>query len=120
MNNTVKFYGLWVLKVLAAVAFLMAGFAKLTSAEMMVTVFDGVGIGQWFRYVTGAIEVVGAVVLFLPRKAAYGAGILALTMIGAIFTHLALIGGSPVPALVLLVLTATITWAHKDQLKVNI
>lgn len=117
MNSTVKKYGLWALKTLAALAFLAAGFAKLSGAEMMVATFDGVGVGQWFRYVTGLIEVVGAIALFVPGKAAFGAVALAVTMVGAIFTHLALIGGSPFPAVVLLAITATIAWSHKDQIK---
>ena len=117
MNSTVKKYGLWALKTLAALAFLAAGYAKLTGAEMMVATFEAVGVGQWFRYVTGAIEVVGAIALFVPGKAAYGAVALVVTMVGAIFTHLVLIGGSPLPALVLLVITATIAWSQKDQIK---
>ena len=117
MNNTFKTYGLWALKIFAALAFLAAGFAKLTSVEMMVATFEGVGVGQWFRYVTGIIEVLGAIALFVPGKAVYGAIALSATMSGAIFTHLVLIGGSPLPALVLLVVTGTIAWFQKDQLK---
>jgi len=117
MNSNVKKYGLWALKTLAALAFLGAGFAKLTSAEMMVATFEGVGIGQWFRYVTGTIEIVGAIALFVPGKAAYGAVALALVMVGAIFSHLVVIGGNPTPAIVLLVLTSTIAWSQKDQIK---
>ena len=29
--------------------------AKLPGVEMMVGTFDAIGVGQWFRYVTGAI-----------------------------------------------------------------
>lgn len=116
MNSKLKVYGLWALKVLAGLAFLAAGYAKLTGAEMMVATFDGVGVGQWFRYVTGAIEVVGAVLLFVPGKAFYGASMLALTMVGAIATHLVLIGGSPLPAVILLAIAATIAWSSKEQL----
>ena len=39
-----------VLGFMAAAAFLSAGAAKLAGAEMMVQTFDGVGLGQWFRY----------------------------------------------------------------------
>lgn len=116
MDNKFKFYGVWALKILAAAAFLMAGFSKLTGAEMMVGVFEQVGVGQWFRYVAGAIEVVGAVVLFVPGKAVFGAALLTATMIGAVITHLFVIGGSAVPALVLLTITATIAWSHRAQL----
>jgi DoxX-like family len=62
--------------------------------------FEKIGLGQWFRYVTGSLEVIGAVLLLAPRTAAIGGWLLAAVMIGAIGTHLFIIGGSPVPAAV--------------------
>lgn len=117
MNDKIFLYGLWILKFAVAMAFLAAGFAKISGAEMMVTVFDDVGVGQWFRYVTGAIEIVGALTLFVPGKAVIGASALAITMIGAVFAHLVLIGGSPVPALVLLAVSGGIAYFSKAQLR---
>jgi uncharacterized membrane protein YphA (DoxX/SURF4 family) len=115
-KSKLMFYGGWVLKILAGLAFLAAGGSKLAGVEDMVAVFDQIGFGQWFRYVTGIIEVVGAVLLFLPGRAVYGAGLLICTMIGAVLTHLFLIGGSPVPALVLLIICAVIAWMHREQM----
>lgn len=99
---------LWVLQVVTAAAFLMAGFGTLSGYPMMVETFDKIGIGQWFRYVTGAIEIASAILLLIPRMTPVGAALLFCTMIGAVLSHLLLIGGSPVPALVLLCFTATI------------
>jgi uncharacterized membrane protein YphA (DoxX/SURF4 family) len=48
--------GLWILQVLTAAAFLVAGFATLGGYPMMVETFEKVGVGQWLRYLTGAIE----------------------------------------------------------------
>jgi putative oxidoreductase len=45
---------LWVLQILTALAFLLAGTMKLVSAQEMVKTFDKIGVGQWFRYVTGS------------------------------------------------------------------
>ena len=64
-------------------------------------------------HVTGAIEVASAVLLLVPSLAAYGAVALAITMAGAIITHLFIIGGSPVAAIVLLASTTTIAWAKR-------
>jgi putative oxidoreductase len=75
-----------------------------------VQLFAAIGIGQWFRYLTGTIEVVCAVLLLIPSLAAYGAVALAVTMVGAILTHLFIVGGSPLIAIVLLASTATIAW----------
>ena len=88
--------------------FLAAGVPKLLGAPMMVRMFHAIGIGQWFRYVTGSIEVLAGLSLLVPSVAFYGAIALAATMAGAIATHLFIVGGSPVPAIVLLALTSVI------------
>ena len=49
--------------------FVMAGFGSLSGYPMMVETFDKIGIGQWFRYVTGAIEIASAILLLIPRLA---------------------------------------------------
>ncbi len=107
---------LWVLQVLAAAAFVAAGTAKLAGAALMVAVFNTVGIGQWFRYVTGAIEVVSAVLLLVPGLAAFGAVLLVCTMIGAVLTHVTILHSNPAAPLVLLVVVAAILWGRRDQI----
>ena len=49
---------------------------------MMVETFEKVGVGQWFRYVTGAIEIGSAILLLIPRLAPVGAALLVCTMTG--------------------------------------
>lgn len=106
----------WILRLLLGAAFLAAGGAKLAGVPMMVQTFEGIGIGQWFRYLTGAIEVAGAVMLFLPATRILGAAALACTMLGAILTHLVIIGGTAVPAGVLLVLLLAFLALHRSDL----
>ncbi|QND72893.1 DoxX family protein [Tardiphaga robiniae] len=106
----------WTLRILAAAAFLAAGGAKLAGVPMMVAIFDQIGAGQWFRLLTGAIEVAGGIAILVPVTAAFGAVLLAATMVCAVLTHLVLIGGSPVPAIVLLVMTSTVAWLHRRTL----
>jgi uncharacterized membrane protein len=95
---------------------ILAGGLKLAGVPVMVALFDAIGIGQWFRYVTGSIEVVSAVALLVPSWAAFGALLLIPTMVGAVFTHLFIVGGSAVPATVLLTGSLAIAWARRDQL----
>jgi putative oxidoreductase len=116
-SSRAKNMALWALQILTAVAFIMARFGKLSGQAMMVETFDKVGIGRWFRYVTGGIEVASAILLLIPRLTPVGAALLVSTMTGAVLTHLLLIGGSPVPALVLLCFAAIILWGRFGILK---
>src|SRR5258708_30907048 len=57
---------LWVLQIGAAGMFLMVGFLKLSGNPQLVGLFQAIGLGQWFRYLTGTLEVAGAVSPFVP------------------------------------------------------
>ena len=119
MTSAVRKYALLALKIVAGLAFLAAGLAKLAGAQMMVGTFDAIGFGQWFRYVTGVIEVGSAILLFVPAKQAFGAGLLACTMVGATLAHILVLGvDTMLPAIVLGLVSAVIAYAHRDQLTV--
>ena len=109
--------GLWVVQIALAAMFLLAGGSKLAGAPQMVGLFSAIGVGQWFRYVTGLIEVASAVALLVPALAPFGALALAATMFGAVVTHLFIIGGSPAMPTVLLLGSAFVAWARRDQLR---
>ena len=104
------------LRALLTIAFLAAGTAKLAGAEMMIATFDAVGLGQWFRYLTGAIEVGGAILLWLPRTRVPAALVLGATMVGAVIAHLTVLGPSAVPAIVLGLLLTAVIYLHRDEL----
>lgn len=106
---------LWVLQVLVAALFLFAGGTKLIGVPPMVELFDKIGFGSWFMYLTGALEVIGAVALLVPRFVALGALLLAGVMVGAVITNFAL-GENPLPAVVLVIVTAIIAWGRRDRL----
>ncbi len=107
---------LWGLQVALAAVFLLAGGSKLASASSMVAFFEAIGVGQWFRYVTGLIEVVSAVALLVPKFAPLGALLLACTMVGAMATHLLIVGGSLAPPGPLLLGSLAVAWARRDRL----
>ena len=81
----------------------------------MVEMFDRIGVGQWFRYLTGVIEVLGAILLLVPRFCGAGALLLTATMIGAVLTHLFVIGGSPVMPIILLLVAGIIAWGRRAR-----
>lgn len=106
------------IKALLTLAFLAAGMAKLSGVEMMVQTFEAVGLGQWFRYLTGLIEVSGAILIWVPAARGFAASMLTVTMIGAALAHTFILGPSAVPALVLGVLSAVIAWQNRKDIPV--
>jgi putative oxidoreductase len=116
MNKKFKHYSLLVIRILIGLAFFGAGAAKLAGVEMMVASFEAIGLGQWFRYLTGAIEVGSAILLFVPGKQAWGAGLLVCTMIGAVLAHLLILGPGSAPAIILGFLSALVAYNYRDQI----
>ncbi|ACL61403.1 DoxX family protein [Methylobacterium nodulans] len=106
----------WSLQVLLALVFLAAGGTKLAGVPMMVQVYDLIGVGQWFRIVTGLVEVAGAVALLVPGYAVFAAVWLGCTMVGAVLAHLLVLPTPAAPAVLLLVLCASVAWLRRDQL----
>jgi putative oxidoreductase len=113
-----KSVSLWIVRGLLAFVFLGAGGAKLYGVPLMVEEFGHMGLGQWFRYFTGSLEVLGALLILTRLLAGFGAMLLICIMIGATIMHLFVIGGSPVPALVLLALSAIVAIAKREQMGV--
>ena len=82
----------WILQGLLALIFIMAGFGKITGSKMHIEGFKKWGYPQWFRVVTGVIELVAAVLLIVGfwngTVAIIGAAILVAVGIGGVITHL--------------------------------
>jgi len=81
----------FILQGILGLMFLMAGFGKITGLKMHVENFKHWRLPQWFRVVTGFIELVGAAALIVgywdPSWTAAGALVLGITSIGGILTH---------------------------------
>jgi len=104
---------LWILSALVTLTFVGAGAAKLAGAAVMVDLFAKVGLGQWFRYVTGLLEVAAGIGLLISRYAFYAAALLAMVMVGAFIAHVTVLGSSPAAPIVLFVLTGIIAYLRK-------
>ena len=103
---------LWALQILLALQFAMAGLAKVFGDPAMVEMFATIGIGQWFRYVVGALELAGAVGVLIPRLSGLAALGLGCLMIGATLTHLFVLGASPLLTIVLFVVSVLVAWGR--------
>lgn len=80
-----------ILQVLLGLGFLMFGFMKLSSKQM-VEGFKHYGYPGWFRVFTGLVEIISAVFVIVgiwnETVAAWGGLLIVVTMIGAIITHI--------------------------------
>jgi len=108
--------GAWTIQGILAAAFFAAGVAKLTSIPFMVDLFAQIGLGQWFRVLTGAVEVAGAVALLVPGLASIAGLWLGATMIGAVAAHLFVLHSNPGPAMVLGLLNTLVVYLRRDEL----
>jgi uncharacterized membrane protein YphA (DoxX/SURF4 family) len=86
--TTPKSVAVWVVQILLALLFALQGIIKLTSAPAWVARFKAWGYPDHFYLAVGLGELVGAILLLIPRLARFGALILMTVMIGAAATHL--------------------------------
>ncbi|MGA2848766.1 MAG: DoxX family membrane protein [Terracidiphilus sp.] len=70
----------WILRILLGLLFLGIGIEKLTGTMGTIPFFDAIGWGQWFRYVSGAADTAGAILILIPRHTFYGAIIITCTV----------------------------------------
>jgi putative oxidoreductase len=108
---------LWVLQILLALQFAMAGLAKVFGAPAMVEMFATIGVGQWFRYLVGALEIAGAVGVLIPRHSSLAALGLLCLMAGAVATNLFVLGASPLLPIVLALLSGLVAWGRWPQIR---
>ena len=105
----------WVLQALLALACVGAASGKLLGKPEMVARFEAVGVGQWFRYFTGLMELTGALLIVVPRTKFFGAALLSMVMVGAVLTHLFILHNAPTVPAVLLVLAGVVAWARRGE-----
>ena len=105
----------WILSVFLALEFLFAGGMKLIGNPQMVDQFNLVGLGQWFRYFTGTLEILGAIGILIPRFSRLAALLLAVIMVGAIIAVLARIHISVWPPILTLLVTLVVARIRRGQ-----
>jgi len=107
----------WILAVLLAVAFTMAGGIKLISRQSMVQEFAQIGFGQWLRYVTGILEVSGAMGVLIPKCRFWASLQIATVMAGATVTNLAILHmpGTAGLTAVLLAMAVVLAWLRRPR-----
>ncbi len=110
-----------ILRVFLVLAFFAIGTAKLTASLGTVGWFSQLGWGQWFRYLTGLLDITGALLLFIPRWTWLGALVLACTIgTATVLNVLFPLHQNPLVPFVLTLLAATLAWLkrpHQGELR---
>ena len=79
-------------RVAAAAILLQTLFFKFTGAEESVYIFTKVGAEPFGRIGSGIVELIAAILLFVPRCTWLGAALACGVMAGAILSHLTILG----------------------------
>ena len=111
IDPKIKRTGIWVLRVLVAIAFLASAGLKLAGAPGMVEDFAVLGLGQWLRIVSGVIEAAGAILVLAPGTSRLGGLVLLAICVGVFFARVFKLHGDLVHVAVLFSLTALVVWS---------
>lgn len=87
MNKGLSILGYIALVVLAGV-FVMTGYSKVSGTELMIQTFESFSYPTWTMYLLGAVELLSAVGLLIPRTRILASGVLTFILIGAVGSHL--------------------------------
>ena len=82
----------WIIKLIAVIILLQTLYFKFTGAEESVYIFTKLGIEPFGRIGSGIIELLASILILIPRTTLPGALLGFATMLGAIFSHLFVLG----------------------------
>jgi uncharacterized membrane protein YphA (DoxX/SURF4 family) len=108
---------LWVFTIVFGFLMLLAGANKFMQPDAWVERFQSWGYPGGFAYVIGALEVGGAIGVFVPRLAMYAGGLVATIMCGAAVTLImnpGTLGPPTIPLMNVIAFTA-IAYARRGE-----
>lgn len=82
----------WIIKLTAVVILLQTLFFKFTGAEESIYIFETLGIEPFGRIGSGIVELIASILILIPRTTLLGALLALGTMVGAIISHLFILG----------------------------
>ena len=83
---------IWIVKLIAVIILLQTLYFKFTGAEESIYIFTKLGIEPFGRIGSGMVELIASILILIPRTTLLGALIGAGTMLGAIFSHIFVLG----------------------------
>jgi putative oxidoreductase len=99
-----------------SVLFIVIGYTKFNDDPTgeWYRIFEQIGIGHWFRYVTGIIQVAGGALMLFRRSLVFGAAFLACTMVGAACVDFFLLGSPLGIAPLMLLFVIAVVWVTSE------
>ena len=82
----------WIIKLIAVIILLQTLFFKFSGAEESVYIFQTLGAEPYGRITSGIIELIASILILIPRTTILGALLAICAMIGAILSHLTILG----------------------------
>ena len=83
---------------------------------MMVEEFGLFGVGQWFRYLTGLLELAGGIAIVVPPISVFGAMLLLAGDAGALVAQLAVIHQDWIHTIVIGGILVTLIYLQRARL----
>jgi uncharacterized membrane protein YphA (DoxX/SURF4 family) len=116
---------LWIIKLIAVIILVQTLFFKFTGAEESVYIFSKLGIEPFGRIGSGVVELLASILILIPRTTLLGALLGMGTMVGAIFSHLFVLGinvqndGGSLFALALITLVCCLILVYSQKNKIS-
>lgn len=83
---------IWIIKLAAVIILLQTLYFKFTAAPESVFIFSTLGIEPFGRIGSGIVELIASILILIPRTTLLGAVLGLATMLGAIFSHIFVLG----------------------------
>jgi uncharacterized membrane protein YphA (DoxX/SURF4 family) len=82
----------WILRIAVSVILLQTLYFKFTAAEESIFIFNALDVEPYGRIATGILELITVILILMPRTVLLGALLGSGIMVGAIFSHLFVLG----------------------------
>lgn len=115
----------WILRIVVAVILLQTLYFKFNAAPESVYIFTTLGVEPFGRIGSGVVELIASILILIPSTKIYGFILSIFTMLGAIFSHLFILGievqndGGELffLGLIVFVFSIILLLIHKNELK---
>ncbi|MBP0437699.1 DoxX family protein [Tianweitania sediminis] len=115
-GSHLRWLGLWTLRIVLGLAFVVFALMKFSGREAMVLEFDAVGLGQWFRYFTATLEMIAGIAIIIPRTSVFGALLALAVDLGAFIAQLTLLHIDWIHTVVIAALLMLTVYLQRAQL----